>query len=235
MQEVIKKIEAFKSKKDFRPQTNTTMKNLFVKMDDLDEIQKEEPKKEANILESNLDYLEDRAQLEKSKESVVEQFSYLKSFMNRFEDSESSKESPPETVHKKEEPLISEKESLEIDNRVELVEKQNLKSEPQTSLQTESKEVEESPFEKGDTKSNFKVDQNDISKTELFFKQIDLGGEVLFLENLIERVDTLFDSLQSNDIKGVEDKLDLTLKYLQYISIISKERLDEIDKIGSKN
>jgi len=54
----------------------------------------------------------------------------------------------------------------------------------------------------------------------------DLDDEVAFLEHAKERLLVLFEGLQTEEIKGLEAKLDITLNFLEYQLAIIEDRLE---------
>jgi hypothetical protein len=48
--------------------------------------------------------------------------------------------------------------------------------------------------------------------------------EKIFLDHMRERLLVLFEALQSDDLKKVESKLDITLNYLEYLLSLIEER-----------
>jgi len=74
--------------------------------------------------------------------------------------------------------------------------------------------------------------QETIAQMERFSKkessQKSSSDEREFLEFILERAETLFLGLQNPSVVKMEDKLDLTLEFLEFLKDISKKRLDNI-------
>jgi len=74
--------------------------------------------------------------------------------------------------------------------------------------------------------------QETIAQMERFSKKESLqkssSDEKEFLEFVLERADTLFLGLQNPSVVKVEDKLELTLEFLEFLVETSKKRLEEI-------
>jgi hypothetical protein len=129
---------------------------------------------------------------------------------------------PEEKVENKKEKTFEEITEIDKD---ELSIESIINSLTEFQIDSENIKIDEEPSEKVSVPS----------KEYVFEKPKDLekfsnynSDEKIFLENLKERIDTLFEGLKSEETTQVEKKLDLTLQYLQYISIIAEERLSEI-------
>jgi len=69
-----------------------------------------------------------------------------------------------------------------------------------------------------ETPQNLMLEQSLISKTS---SEVDLN----FLTSIQEKIATLFDGLKSSEIDNLDQKLDLTLKYLEYLLLSIDEKL----------
>ncbi len=70
----------------------------------------------------------------------------------------------------------------------------------------------------------FKTTSKNEKDSKTFYKK-----DIDFIKDLKERIDVLFIGLQSEGIKNIEDKLEITLEYLKSLSKELEKRLKEAD------
>lgn len=98
--------------------------------------------------------------------------------------------------------------------------------------QTESKEQEEaqivSTAENHQTKEQIK-DKSLLNENTALQTERNISQEVIFLKNLKERIEVLFDGFNEIDKKDIENRLEITLKFLEFILATVENRIENLD------
>lgn len=70
--------------------------------------------------------------------------------------------------------------------------------------------------------------KNEQIKDEPEAEKFNINGEEIFLKNLKERILVLFEGLNAVSRENLEDRLELTLKFLEFVLANVENRLDNL-------
>lgn len=151
-----------------------------------------------------------------------------------FEDDEEVTKESKDVEFKKEsdtqEPLSKEKMQKSIKERVrefnEEINENKIESEPQ-DIENQNIETLKAKVTKEESSTQEKIEpslEKESEKVKILLKDIKKNRE--FLIDLRERLLVLFEGFNSKEIKNVEDKVDLTQNFLQYLLAKIDDKLD---------